>query len=113
MSDLNKLKTMLASKKTSKGNKIKYDSSNPLVVAYLGVEPREHFPKLETGERSKVSDGWTFTFSEIGTSKIVKIVLKNKVSPDLLSVYQLAGMGYDIKQSSMIFIDEDTKIATY
>lgn len=113
MSDINKLKTMLATKKTSSGNKVRYDATNPLIVAYLGAEAREHFPKLENGERDKNSDGWTFTFSEIGTSKIVKIVLKNKVSPELLSAYQLAGLGYDIKQSSMIFIDEDAKIANY
>lgn len=93
-----------------------------LNAMYLGAPSKVHYPKLkdENGKNlkdsdgnsmvSEVSDGDTYTFSEIGTSKVLKVVH----IPGLLlvpgGVYELKGLGYDMRSSNMIFIDEDTSI---
>lgn len=94
-------------------------------VVYLGVAPKPFFPKLKNEDGSKILDengrdkrsetstGFTYTFSEFGTSKIVKIVLKKEYNLDPLSVFVVAGAGYDIKNSNMIFIQEDTSIRKF
>ena len=55
-----------------------------IVVVNVGVEPKEHFPKLKNADgsnmkdengkdlRSDKSDGYTYTFTEFGTAKVVK-----------------------------------------
>ena len=81
---LNKLANLANS--DSKGNRQAFKT----IVIKLGVKPVEHFPKVkgkdgktqkdENGDdvRSKVSDWYTYTFSEFETSKIVKVVLDKK-----------------------------------
>ncbi|MFH0374263.1 hypothetical protein [Streptococcus sp. A22] len=101
------------------GNKQKFDK---LYGMYLGAPTKEHYPKVkdENGKTLKDSqgksvvseemDGYTYTFSEVGTSKILKVVYL----PGLLItpgvIYRLSGLGYDMRSSSMIFLDEDTLI---
>lgn len=96
-----------------------------IVAVYLGTEPTEHFPKLyddngnkvkdEKGndKRSKVSDGWTYTFAEFQTCKKVKIVLPKRIDFKLLSVFNVSGLGYDIKSADMYFIEKDGTIENY
>ncbi|NQN92441.1 hypothetical protein HO995_10715, partial [Streptococcus suis] len=90
------------------------------IALYLGVEPRPHYPKMrdthgnkiadpETGRDmvSEYSDGDTYTLSELGTSKIVKIVTLRGLDLELGKDYRIEGFGYDMRSSNMIFIDED------
>ena len=98
---------------------------NNLVVIDVGIKPTQHFPKLkdefgnkikdENGKdkRSEKSDGYTYTFTEFGTGKMVKVVLPQEQKIDLLGSYVVVGFGYDIKQANMIFIEQKAKIAEY
>lgn len=119
--DLNKLKADLSAKKT--GNKTEF---NDLIVVYTGVSETQYFAKLkdENGNVVKGSDGkpkkvdtvsgYTYTFNELGTAKMVKVVLnKENLNVQLLNVYKIGGLGYDLKQSNMIFIDEKGSIRNY
>ena len=116
---LNKLANLANS--DSKGNKQAFKT----VVIKLGVKPVEHFPKVkgkdgktqkdENGNdvRSKVSDGYTYTFSEFETSKIVKVVLDKLYDVKVMNAYLISGYGYDIRSGNMIFIDKDVRLETY
>ena len=119
--DLNKLKADLTAKKT--GNKTEF---NDLIVVYTGVSETQYFAKLkdENGNVVKGSDGkpkkvdtvsgYTYTFNELGTAKMVKVVLnKENLNVQLLNVYKIGGLGYDLRQSNMIFIDEKGSIRNY
>lgn len=95
------------------------------VVVYLDADAKEHFAKKydaqgkalkdEKGNdlREEVSDGWTYTFSEVGTSKVVKVVYPKKVKLDMMKAYVVSGFGYNIVSGNMIFIDERGKIVLY
>ncbi len=119
--DINKLKNQIKNKNKN-GNMTKFDG---LISIFLGVEPKEFFPKIkdkeghpvkdEKGEvmREPVATGFTYTFSELGTSKIIKIVVRKKLQIELLDLVILGGYGYDIKQNSMIFIQEEGVIRRY
>lgn len=105
----------------SKGNRQAFKT----IVIKLGVKPVEHFPKVkgkdgktqkdENGNdvRSKVSDGYTYTFSEFETSKIVKVVLDKLYDIKVMNAYLISGYGYDIRSGNMIFIDKDVRLETY
>lgn len=96
-----------------------------IVAVYLGAMPKEYFKKVKDSFGKNVSDsngnpvreenlsGYTYTFSEIGTSNIIKIVLSKKYNFELLDVFKLSGQGYDIKQSSLVFIQENGSISRY
>ena len=96
-----------------------------LVGVFLGVEPKAHYPKVldadgnkikETingrtqDKRSETSDGWTHSLNELGTGKIIQVVLPQKHDLKLLSLYSVSGLGYDIKNSNMYFLEKDTKL---
>ena len=116
---LNKLANLANS--DSKGNRQAFKT----VVIKLGVKPVEHFPKVkgkdgktqkdENGNdvRSKVSDGYTYTFSEFETSKIVKVVLDKLYDVKVMNAYLISGYGYDIRSGNMIFTDKDVRLETY
>lgn len=111
--------TAFAEKEKKRGSKQILGS----VVVYLGAETTKHFPKMkdETGrvvkdeegkeKRSEVSDGWTHTFSEVGTSKVVKVVYPKVLKLDMLTAYQVSGLGYSM--GSMLYIDENPKVILY
>lgn len=96
-----------------------------VVVVYLGTEPRDYFKKIKDSSGKNVVDsdgnpireenasGFTYTFSEVGTSRIIKIVLPKKYNLELLEVFKLSGQGYDIRQSSLVFIQENGSISLY
>lgn len=118
---INKLKADLSSKKT--GNKTEF---NDLIVVYTGVSETQYFAKLkdEKGNVLKSDDGkpikvdtvtgYTYTFNQLGTAKMVRVVLnKENLNIQLLNVYKIGGLGYDLRQSNMIFIDEKGSIRNY
>ena len=121
MSQLEKLKAL----QESKSKTANLSLFNNLVVIDVGIKPTQHFPKLkdefgnkvkdENGKdkRSEISDGYTYTFTEFGTGKMVKVVLPQEQKIELLGSYVVVGFGYDIKQANMIFIEQKAKIAEY
>lgn len=96
---------------------------NDLVGVYLGFESKEYFPKLKDAngkkikdekgldKRSEKSSGYLYRFSEFSTSKMIMIVLPEKLNLKLLSAYKLSGLGFDSFAS--YFLEEDTKIANF
>ena len=98
---------------------------NGLVVCNLGVKAKEHYPKLKNADgtakknadgntmHSEQSDGWLYTFSEFGTCNKVMIVLPKKFNLELMTAYSVSGLGYSMRSSNMIYIDENAKIANY
>ena len=95
---------------------------NGLIGVYLGVEPKAHYPKLlddygnkvketvngrERDKRSSVSDGYQYSFNELGTGKIIFVVVPNKLNVEMLSPYSISGQGYDIPKSMMYFIEKN------
>lgn len=95
------------------------------VVVKLGVKPVRHFPKMkgkdgktlkdEDGNdlRSKVSDGYTYTFSDFKTSRVVKVVLNKLYDIKVMNAYLVSGYGYDIRSGNMIYIDRDVNVQEY
>lgn len=96
-----------------------------LVCVSVGVEPVQHFPKLKDSEgknikdadgndkRAEKPDGWQYTFSEFGTASVVKVVLAKDYNMKPLSVFTISGLGYDMRQANMKYIDKNAKIASY
>ncbi|HEL1618174.1 TPA: hypothetical protein TXL58_002285 [Streptococcus suis] len=97
-----------------------------LIAVYLGVDAKIHYPKLldadgnkikETvngrtqDKRSETSDGWTHYFNELGTGKIIQVVLKNKNDLKLFGLYSVSGLGYDVKAGNMFFIEKETSLS--
>lgn len=104
---------------TQSGGKTKLETS----CIYLGAESRLHFPNLKdsfgktlkdpksgNAMKSDESDGDTYTFSEIGTSKMVKVVYISGFMLEVGTLYNVAGLGYDMRNSNMLLIDEDSNI---
>ena len=111
-----------AKQKSQTSNMTPFDE---LVGVFLGVEPKAHYPKVldangnkirETingrtqDKRSETSDGWTHSFNELGSGKIIQVVLSQKYELKPLSLYSINGLGYDIKNSNMYFLEKDTKL---
>ena len=121
MSQLEKLKAL----QESKNKTANLTLFSNIVVIDVGIKPAQHFPKLKDGfgnkikdekgndKRSDTSDGFTYTFTDFGTGRMVKIVLQEERKFDLLGSYKLAGLGYDIKAANMIFIEQKGQIADY
>lgn len=96
-----------------------------LHVCYLDVPTKEHFPKLKNTDgskkkdengndlRSDQSDGFVCTFSEIGTSQVVKVVLPKNYKLELDQFYSVSGRGYRIRSGNLIFIDEAGSISAF
>lgn len=117
---LTKLKADLSAKNT--GNKKNFTD---FIVVYTGVKPTEYRKKLKNSlgeiikdekgndKRSSTISGYTYTFNQLGTAKIVKVVFKEKINLGLLDVYILSGLGYEFIKSSMFFIDESAVIKNY
>lgn len=116
---LNKLANL--ANNDDKGNRQAFKN----VVIKLGVKPVQHFPKLKGKDgkavkdkegnelRSKVSDGYTFTFSDFETSRVVKVILNKKYDIKVMNAYLVSGYGYDIRSGNMIYIDRDVTIQEY
>ena len=100
-------------------------SFEKLVCVAMGVKPVQHFPKLKDSEgknikdsegndkRSDKSDGWQYTLSEFGTASVVKVVLAKDYNMKPLAVFLISGLGYDMRQANMKYIDRNATIANY
>ena len=100
-------------------------SFEKLVCVAMGVKPVQHFPKLKDSEgknikdsegndkRSDKSDGWQYTLSEFGTASVVKVVLAKDYNMKPLAVFLISGLGYDMRQANMKYIDRNETIANY
>lgn len=120
-SQLAKLKE-LEQKGVQGANKMAF---NNLVVCTVGVPVKEHFPKVKLADgsikkdadgndvRSEKSDGYLFTFTQFGTATKVMAVLPKNYSLELLAAYKVSGLGYQMRNANMIYIDENVSITTY
>ena len=99
-------------------------SFRDLVVCSVGVPVKEHFPKIKINgivqkdaegndARSSDADGYTFTFSQFGTATKVMAVLPKKYNLDLLTAYKLSGLGYQMRQANMLYIDENVQLSAF
>ena len=61
-------------------------------------------------KRAEKADGWQYTFSEFGTASVVKVVLAKDYNMKPLSVFTISGLGYDMRQANMKYIDKNAKI---
>lgn len=98
-----------------------------IVVINVGVPSAPHYPKIKDAngdnvkdsdgkdKRAEHADGCTFTFAEYGTAKMVKVVLPVKYQDQLglLRPYKISGLGYDIRNANMVFIEKDAKISNF
>jgi len=97
-----------------------------LTCIYLGAsdDPKEYKPNKKdpiTGKTLKDASGnalkedkvigYTYIFSEFGTSKQVRVVLQNKQTLEDLSFYQISGKGY--KLDAFDFLIEGNKVIKY
>lgn len=124
MSKIEKLKQELAGKKASSSNKTLF---NGLIVTYLGKEPKDFYPKVKGADgkavkgpdgkdlREATQTGVQWTFSELLTNRVVMLVLPldKKINPEIMDVYKVAGLGYDMSSSNMLFIDEKGQAVAY
>ena len=127
MSEITQIQKLQALKEQSNSKKKQSTmTSFDTIGIFVGAAAKEHFPKLldsngnkiqeesngrKYDKRSEISDGWTYTFTEFETSKMIQIVFPKKFEFKLLGAYKLQGLGYDIKQANMIFIEKDTQIS--
>lgn len=96
-----------------------------LVVVNVGCKPTEYYPKITDKNGKKVtdlegriqraehSDGYTYTFSQFGTAKMVKLVLPKKLDLGLLEPYRVSGLGYDIRNANIVYLEKDITISKY
>lgn len=94
-----------------------------VVAVYLGAEPRLYFPKLKDSEGKNIKDengrdkraekatGYTYTLSQYGTSKVVKVVLPDLQELEPLSAWAVTGRGFDMP--GMYFIEQGGDIVEY
>lgn len=119
--DLTKLKNELAEQKSA--SKEEFER---LVVVYTGGEKKKYFPPLRDNEGNKITDdkgkvkrsetssGWQYEFALLGNrTKVVKVIVNANYNFELLNVFVVSGLGYDMKQQNMIFIDETGVIKKY
>lgn len=100
-------------------------SFHDLVVCTVGAPVKEHFPKVKLADgstkkdsegndvRSEKSDGFTFTFTQFGTATKVMAVLPKNYNLDLLSAFKLSGLGYQMRNANLIYIDENVSLSNY
>lgn len=119
--NIEKLKQDLAAKPSS--NKTEFKD---VIVVFTGAPVTKYYDKLRDANGNVVKDskgkstkgtkllGYTYTFSELGTSKMVKVVhSQGNLDLTLLNVYKASGMGYDLRNANMIFIDERGGLKNY
>lgn len=118
---LNKLKA-LEQKGTQTTSKMMF---HDLVVCTVGAPVKEHFPKIKLADgstkkdadgndvRAEKSDGYMFTFTQFGTATKVMAVLPKKYNLELLSAFKLSGLGYQMRNANMIYVDENVSLTNY
>ncbi|MGZ0157598.1 hypothetical protein ACXJQ9_10355 (plasmid) [Lactobacillus johnsonii] len=95
-----------------------------LIVCHVGVPVKEHFPKVKkdgvtqknddgSDVRSKESDGFMYTFSQFGTATKVMVIIPKKYTLELLTAYKVSGLGYQMRQANMIYLDENVHLNSF
>lgn len=122
MTQLEKLQQLKKQQKKKSNNMTQFSD---LVAVNVGVEQTPYYPKLKDEEGNKIKDddgndlrskdvaGYTHTFTEFGTAKVIKVVLPKSYKLNLLKAYKISGKGYDIRQANLIFLEQDGAIANY
>lgn len=97
-------------------------SFDELLVISVGAEfNKPYYPTAvdEFGNKLKDENGnlvksdikhYIHAFSELGTSKMVKLVTSDVIDIKMFKVYRITGRGYDINSANMLFIDLGGKI---
>ncbi|MCP9331720.1 hypothetical protein [Lactobacillus kefiranofaciens] len=118
---LNKLKA-LEQKGTQTTSKMVF---HDLVVCTVGAPVKEHFPKVKLADgstkkdvdgndvRSAKSDGFMYTFSQFGTATKIMAVIPKKYTLELLTAYKVSGLGYQMRQANMIYLDENVQLTAF
>lgn len=98
-------------------------SFKKLKLVYLGVPNKEHFPKLKNADgstqknadghdmRGQTLDGYTTTFSEVGTSNKVMLLLPKSYNLEWFGLYEASGLGYQMRNANLLYIDESVNIS--
>lgn len=91
----------------------------------LVPEPTEHFPykrdelgnkvKDDRGRfiREEKRDGYLYTMNDVQTCNKVMFLLHELKQFEIGKIYEVTGLGYIMKQSNMLYIDEDVTIKLY
>ena len=91
----------------------------------LVPEPTEHFPykrdelgnkvKDDRGRfiREEKRDGYLYTMNDVQTCNKVMFLLHELKQFEIGKSYEVTGLGYIMKQSNMLYIDEDVTIQLY
>ena len=91
----------------------------------LVPEPTEHFPykcdelgnkvKDDRGRfiREEKRDGYLYTMNDVQTCNKVMFLLPELKQFEIGKIYEVSGLGYIMKQSNMLYIDEDVTIKLY
>ena len=93
------------------GSKLQLES----VVMHFGVKPKSYHANLKDSNgknikdpqagnamKEEVSDGDLYTFSEIGTSKMVKVVYLSELLLEIGTLYHVSCLGYDMRKSNIL-----------
>lgn len=105
-------------------NVVKDDNKQDLelVVSWVGVENKPFYAKMrdEAGnvlkdergnvKRAKEQTGWTATFVEFGTAKVVRVVLPKNYSFEPVMLIKITGRGYDFKRERSFYVDENVDL---
>lgn len=91
----------------------------------LVPEPTEHFPykrdelgnkfKDDRGRfiREEKRDGYLYTMNDVQTCNKVMFLLPELKQFEIGKIYEVTGLGYIMKQSNMLYIDEDVTVQLY
>lgn len=115
---------MVANWKDLVKNVVKDDNKQDLelVVTWVGIDTKPYYAKLrdETGnvikddkgnvQRSKHRTGWTATFVQFGTGKIVRVVFEKNYSFEPAVLIKITGRGYDFKKERSYYLDENVDL---
>ena len=91
----------------------------------LVPKPTEHFPykrdelgnkvKDDRGRfiREEKRDGYLYTMNDVDTCNKVMFLLPELKQFEIGKIYEVTGLGYMMKQSNMLYIDEDVTVQLY
>ena len=100
-----KLQELANSQKKNSGNKVHVETLG-MYLELKGIDGKTLKDEEGRDRRSEVSDGDTYTLSELGTSKMILVVADSGQLLEIGSVYNIMGIGHDIRSANMYFLDE-------
>lgn len=121
LSQFQKIAKEAATAKKVESNKEKIE----VKAIKLVPEPTEHFPykrdelgnkvKDDRGRfiREEKRDGYLYTMNDVQTCNKVMFLLPELKPFEIGKIYEVSGLGYIMKQSNMLYIDEDVTVKLY